>query len=255
MNTLLQYDLLRLEAFRNNQSIRSTISISHTPALTLLKFTPIQYFNYCIGRIESPEMLDLIRGFYADTFQHQHQVLIDSQDLVSKEVLQKSGVYQNVKRISVMKIDPKSVKSTAVSPEIELVKVTEDRIQEFAWLYLSCFEAENRHAESVEENFLHKSRIPGVSFFFVNFQGNPVGISGLYSDENVQILSVGAIHRSHRNLGFHKASLAHRMKICQSGKPDLPIYSWAYEGSISHQNMIKQGMSLAQQLEVYEHVG
>ena len=255
MNTLLHYDLLRLEAFQKNQAVRSSIAISREGELTLLKFRPINYFNYCFGKIDSPRVLDLVREFYSDTVEKQHQVLIDAEDYASQSVLDHCQDYRCEQRIAVMQLQPHQNFQPYFHPEIQLLQVTEADIQRFAWLYLECFEAENRHAESVEENFLHKLQVEGVKFYFVQCQDQPVGITGIYQNSQFQILSVGAIKNEFRNFGFHKAALSWRIQLCRTLYPDLPIFSWAYQDSISHANMVKSGMTLSQELLVYRHVG
>jgi hypothetical protein len=255
MNTLLHYDLLRLEAFQKNRAVRNSIAISQEGSLTLLKFKPINYFNYCLGKIETPQMLDLVREFYSDTVGKQHQVLIDSSDEVSKTILGHCPDYIFTQRIAVMRLLPHQSVNHFSHSEVDLIRVTEHEVQRFAWLYLECFEAENRHSESVEENFLHKLQVCGASFYFVYWNEIPVGITGLYQNDQFQILSVGAVKPEFRNSGFHKAALTWRINRCKSQDPSLPIFSWAYRDSISHQNMLKSGMTLFQELLVYKHVG
>lgn len=255
MNTLLQYDLLRLEAFQNNHTVRDSIAISKEGELTLLKFKLVNYFNYCIGKIESPQVLDLIRSFYSDTVEKQHQILIDAEDQISHAIVRECSDYRFFKKIAVMRLKPQESFRDYTHPKLQLRQVTEANIREFAWLYLQCFEAENRHKESVEENFLYKFRVDGVKFYFIQWNNLPIGITGLYQNDEVQILSVGAVKEEFRNLGFHKAALSWRIQTCRNFRPDLPIYSWAYLHSISQENMLKSGMNLAQELLVYQHVG
>jgi hypothetical protein len=239
MNTLLQYDLLRLEAFQNNDSVRDSIAISTSGELTLLKFKPVNYFNYCIGKIESPQVLDLIRSFYSDTVEKKHQILIDAKDEFSKSIVMDCPDYRFIRKIAVMQLKPEETFRDFSHPHLQLRQVTEATIREFAWLYLQCFEAENRHKESVEENFLYKLRVDGVKFYFIQWNKTPIGISGIYQNNEVQILSVGAVKEEFRNLGFHKAALSWRIRSCRQFNPHLPIYSWAYQPSISQRNMLK----------------
>lgn len=255
MNTLLHYDLLRLEAFQNNQAVRNAIAISRKSELTLLKFKQVKYFNYCLGRIETPKMLDLVREFYTDTVENQHQILIDSGDEVSKSILSQCNDYRLDQRIAIMSLLPDTPYHRFYHPEVRLKLVTEEEVSDFAWLYLDCFEAENRHSQSVEENFLHKLRIDGLKFYFVQWNQHKVGITGLYQHDEFQLLSVGAIKDNFRNLGFHKSALGCRIELCRTQNPGLTIFSWAYQNSISHINMIKTGMSLHQELLTYKYVG
>ncbi|MBC6365702.1 hypothetical protein [Algoriphagus sp. AK58] len=255
MNTLLHYDLLRLEAFQKNHAVRNSIAISQERELTLLKFKPINYFNYCLGKIETPHMLDLVREFYSDTVEKQHQILIDSRDEVSKSILSHRLDYRIDQKIAVMSLSSDEPHHRFFHPDIQLKEVTEKEISEFAWLYLDCFDAENRHAESVEENFLHKLRVEGLKFYFVNWNDLHVGITGLYQNGDFQLLSVGAVKNTFRNLGFHKSALSWRIELCRSQNPELPIFSWAYQNSISHMNMIKSGMKLHQEILAYKYVG
>ncbi len=255
MNTLLQYDLLRLEAFQNNHTVRESISIFKEGELTLLKFKPVNYFNYCIGKIESPKVLDLIRSFYSDTVEKQHQILIDAEDLISQSLIRDCHDYRFFRKIAVMQLKPEESFREFSHPNLHLRQVTEANIREFAWLYLQCFEAENRHKESVEDNFLYKLHVDGVKFYFIQWNEIPIGITGIYRNKEVHILSVGAVKEEFRNLGFHKAALSWRIQSCRQYRPDLPIYSWAYQDSISQGNMLKSGMNLAQELLVYQYVG
>lgn len=254
MNTLLHYDLLRLEAFQNNPLVRESISISHSQDLTLLKFLPVQYFNYCLGKIESKQVLLKIKDFYSDTYQRQHQILVDSKDEMSRSVLEESKDYRLYKKIGIMRLAPGNTFQELSLEMPKLIRVTEDQIGEFAWLYLKCFEAENRHAESVEENFLQKFKAKGIQFYFIQWNKCAVGIAGLYSHPDFQILSVAAVLPEFRNQGFHQSALVQRIKIARGKCDSTPIYSWAYQNSISHLNMRKFGMDQVQELLVYRHV-
>lgn len=255
MNTLLHYDLLRLEAFQNNVSVRNSIAIDETGELTLLKFKTIHYFNYCIGKVTSLELLDYIQKFYADISENKHQILIDSEDYLSGEIIQQSLDYRLEGKISIMKLIPENFAGHPILPEVDLVPVSEQNIKEFAWLYLSCFEAENRHEESVEENFRLKLNVEGLHFYFINYKNKPVGITGLYFHPKFTILSVGAILKEFRFLGIHKSALSWRIQKSQAVQGDQPIFSWAYTDSISYQNMVKTGMQLSQELLVFQHAG
>jgi hypothetical protein len=254
MNTLLHYDLLRLEAFKKNDSVKDAIAISQFEDLTLLKFCPVNYFNYCFGKVENHQVLDLVKEFYSDTVQRQHQILIDSKDRLSQSILEQDEDYHFFKRIAIMKLSPTHPAMDFSEKEMTLVSVTSHNVGEFAWLYLRCFEAENRHAESVEENFLHKLNVPGMKFYFIQRDQQKIGITGLYQNPDFQILSVAAVLPDFRNLGFHKSALSWRIRTCKEMNSLSPIFSWAYQNSISHQNMIKVGMSPAQEIWVYQHV-
>jgi hypothetical protein len=254
MNTLLHYDLIRLEAFQNNPSVRESIEISQSEDLTLLKFLPIQYFNYCYGKIDSKCVLQKVKGFYADTFQGRHQILLDSEDELSKSILAEAKEYRLFKKIAIMKLGSGDRYEDLNIEETQLVLATEENIREFAWLYLRCFEAENRHAESVEDNFLHKFQTKGIQFYFIQWNNTPIGIAGLYCSADFQILSVAAVLPEFRNNGYHQSALSQRIKMCRERMENTPIYSWAYQNSISHLNMKKLGMSLAQEIWVYQHV-
>ena len=254
MNTLLHYDLLRLEAFQNNPRVRDSISISHTQDLTLLKFLPVHYFNYCFGKIESKQVLGKVKDFYADAYQGQHQILVDSQDELSKSVLKEAPEYCLYKKIGIMGLPPEVPFQYLNLENTELIPASEENVGEFAWLYLRCFEAENRHAESVEENFLQKFKTPGIQFYFIEWNKSRVGIAGLYAHADFQILSVAAVLPEFRNKGFHQSALTQRINICRERNQTSTIYSWAYQDSISQGNMIKIGMSQVQELWVYRHV-
>jgi len=255
MNTLLHYDLLRLDAFQNNLSIRDHIAVEDFGELTLLKFTPINYFNYCIGKVNSLELLDYIKKFYSDIVENKHQILIDSGDYLSSEIIQKSPDYKLEGKISIMKLIPENFTGYPIIAEVELVPVTEQNIKEFAWLYLSCFEAENRHEQSVEENFRLKLNVEGLQFYFINYKNKPVGITGLYFHPNFTILSVGAILKEYRFLGIHKSALSWRIQRSEAINGSKPVFSWAYKDSISHQNMVKTGMTVSEELLIYQHAG
>lgn len=255
MNTLLQYDLLRLNAFQKNPAVQNVISISKEGELTLLKFRPVDYFNYCIGKIESPQVLNLVRSFYSDTVEKKHQVLIDSQDYFSRSILEQSLDYQFTKKIALMKLEPFQEFKDFGLERLSLRRVKIQDILDFKRLYLESFEAENRHDESVEENFKLKILAEGTKFYFIQTQENRVGITGIYQNQEAHILSVGAVLKDFRNQGFHKAAMTRRIQACRETNPHLPIYSWAYQDSISHQNMIKSGFSISQELWAYQHVG
>ncbi|MHA7130414.1 hypothetical protein [Algoriphagus namhaensis] len=253
MNPMLQYDVARLQAFQNNHAVCQSIQVSEVDELTILKFEPVKYFNYAMGRIHTNEVLDWVQDYYRQTGVTQHQFLIDAEDLQSRSILDHSDKYQRHTKIALMKLDPAAPHLHFEQKDLGLHRVTHETIRQFAWLYLEAFEAENRHAESVEDNFEKKLEIPGLEFYFVKEQEQPVGVTGIFQRETFQILSVGAILPAFRNRGFHKAALSQRMDRCKQTAPGIPIFSWAYHGSVSHQNMIKTGMELAQEVLVYRH--
>jgi len=255
MNILLQYDLLRLKAYQNNISVRNSIAINHIGELTLLKFIPINYFNYCIGKINSTEVLDYVKNFYSDISENKHRILIDSMDYLSREIIQLSSDYRLEEKISIMTLLSKDFNGHIIDPEMELVPVSEQNIKEFAWLYLACFEAENRHKQSVEENFRLKLNIDGLQLYFIYYNHKPIGITGLYFHPQFTILSFGAVLKEYRFLGLHKSALSWRIQRSKEMQGSKPIFSWAYKDSISYQNMLKIGMTVSQDLLAFQYVG
>ncbi len=255
MNTLLQYDILRLKAFQNNLSVRNSIAINDTGELTLLKFIPINYFNYCIGKINSTEVLDYVKNFYADISENKHQILIDSKDYLSEKIIHRSSNYSLEAKISIMTLMPEDFNEHLIHPEVELIPASGQNIQEFAWLYLACFEAENKHKESVEENFRLKLTVDGLQLYFIYYNHKPIGITGLYFHPQFTILSVGAILKEYRFLGLHKSALSWRIQKSKATTGSKPIFAWAYKDSISYQNMLKIGMTVSQELFAFQHAG
>lgn len=253
MNPMLHYDVARLQAFQNNSSVRNSIQVSEVENVTVLKFEPVHYFNYAMGRIQTQEVLDWVEQFYLQTGVAQHQFLIDAEDMESRSILEQSSKYRPYTKIALMKLAPEETHLDFERNGLSLDPVTKETIREFAWLYLESFEAENRHAESVETNFEKKLDIPGLELFFIRDKGHPVGVTGIFHQKAYQILSVGAMLSDFRNRGFHKAALSQRLRWCREAAREIPVYSWAYAGSVSHQNMEKVGMSLAQEVLVYRH--
>ncbi|WP_144606038.1 hypothetical protein [Algoriphagus algorifonticola] len=253
MNSLLHYDLMRLTAFQKNESVKNEIAINKHGELTLLKFNQVNYFNYCIGKIISLEALNLIESFYADTNDKKYQILIDAKDTFSQNILEGESKYQLKEKIAIMKLEHHEEPVFFHNEKVRLEPVTAESIDRFSWLYLECFEAENRHAESVEENFRQKLKIEGIQFYFIVYDDKFVGITGTYFDPVFSILSVAAIQKSYRNLGLHKVILTNRIKHLRIQFENRPIFSWAYKNSISHQNMIKSGMSLSEEILVYQY--
>lgn len=255
MNSLLQYDLLRLRAFQNNISVRNSIAINDTGELTLLKFIPINYFNYCIGIINSTEVLEYVKNFYSDISENKHQILIDSEDFLSREIILESSNYKLKEKVSIMNLIPDDFTWHLIHPEVEIIPASDQNIKEFAWLYLSCFEAENRHGESVEENFRLKLTEDGLQLYFIHYNNKPVGVTGLYFHPEFTVLSFGAILKEYRFLGLHKSALSWRIQRSKATHESKPIFAWAYKDSISYQNMLKIGMKVYQKLLVFQHAG
>lgn len=253
MNPILHYDVARLHAFQKNSSISNFIQVSELENLTVLKFKPIQYFNYAMGQIQTFEILDQVAQSYLQNGIAQHEFLIDAVDVQSRSILEKSGQYSPYTKIALMKLALEDTPFDFEQKGLTLDRVTRDTIDEFAWLYLESFEAENRHSESVESNFREKLEIEGLELFFIREQETPVGVSGIFHSQSYQTLSVGAILPKFRNRGFHKMALSQRLQWCRKSATGVPVYSWAYTGSVSHQNMEKVGMSLAQEILVYRH--
>ena len=65
----------------------------------------------------------------------------------------------------------------------------------------------------------------------------------------------GAILKEYRFLGIHKSALSWRIQRSEAINGSKPVFSWAYKDSISHQNMVKTGMTVSEELLIYQHAG
>ena len=75
----------------------------------------------------------------------------------------------------------------------------------------------------------------------------------LYQSDTESLLAGGAILPEHRNKGFHQQSLKFRINKAMQKSHAKNIVAWAYNPSISLDNMLKLKMEIQENFNVYEY--
>lgn len=251
MEEFVFYDKLRLQSFMNNPQVKDVIKIVEDPNLVSLKFPYVDYFNYTQGKLESSDQINKLISFYQEA--RTFKILVDDHDDESRDLVEESGSFALKNKIC-KTTACKSVPYGSVTTSISFEPVREENVETFTSIYLRCFNAENRHPDSLETNFRLKVSMPGSDFYIIYWNHKPVGICGLYHSSDFTLLSVGGVLPAYRFLGIHKAALAFRLSKAFDISPNYKVHAWAYEGSISLSNMIKVGMLMERRYWEYEYV-
>jgi hypothetical protein len=87
------------------------------------------------------------------------------------------------------------------------------------------------------------------------FNNREAGVGVLYQYGHDYFLAGGGVVPGLRNRAIHKASMAKRVNQSLSDPLCGNIISWAYDQSISYQNMIKLNFVALQEWNIYEYNG
>lgn len=256
MDIIFRYDIDRLKAYLNNKEYDNNIRIMQSKELSMLCFPEVDYFNYSFISDKSPIELSYtneIRQFYKIAGISSHKIIAPATCSITHEILCNQLNYNHIKTIVKTSFPIGNKLKDNLPIEINLTKVDEFSIYDFARVYLNGFESIVSEYKKVAANFKQLLEVSDISLFFITIDSKHVGISVLYKNEFEYLLAGGAILKEFRNNHFHKQSMFERIKRSLLKDDVEGIYSSAYKNSISAQNMTSIGMSIKESYNVYEY--
>ncbi len=255
MELFFKFDQLRLKAFQES-ALENNIDILSKESYTAYCFQDVEYFNYLF--LNDSKRFDVnaiseVQVFYENRKISTHKIILKSDRANKHQALLDDSGYQH-KQTIVKTTYPLKLKEVFFpKTKIGFEKVNQNNIYEYTVTYLNSFEAVARNFKRVSENFKMLLTIEGFEAYVMKVGGEPVGIVALFIDSHDYFLAMGAVLKEYRNLGYHKAGLTMRLRKIVSDPYVQSIISWAYKGSISHQNMLKLKMKEECQYSVYEY--
>ncbi len=234
MHTFQTYDLFRLSCF---QQRKPAIRFGDTDAFTYYQFDEVDYFNYILfksANYAETELEEVLKT-YSDKGRSTVKFLFPSlirasfSNLVEPETLHEITCLRLSQQNDLSYSKDRSL-LTSVRSEADLLEYTR--------IYLRGFGSDNTQYQEVAKNFSLLWQQEAVDFFFVNHDGERVGICSNFYGPKAVFLSAGAVLPPFRNHGLHKRMIAERVRIGQE-KGHTEFASWAYQGGISYQNLVK----------------
>jgi hypothetical protein len=258
MHIIHQYDLERLLAYDRNQEQDNRIRIDMFRDAGIFSFPEVNYFNYTWvdeSRSLSSIDLDFFMAFYAARGIKRHRLIIPAGASDNVELLRNNRNYHQSARLMITAYPRMTKIDLRNGHMVSLVPVISDNIEAFTGLYLSGFGAEDRLNDLVTGNFRQLLPVQGMKLFIIMYNEQAVGINVLFARGHEYFLAGGAVLPDFRNLKIHKTSIAMRINRCLDDSHCSNIYSWAYNESVSFQNMMKLGMTIFEEKIIYEYNG
>lgn len=254
MELIFQYDIDRLKAYSTHK--HNNISIIHGENYTSLSFPEVDYFNYVIqtqDKLLGKNDLQCIKAFYENNGISKHQIILSDTDTDSETQfnLNRNG-YSFKKSFSQTFITPTTLIENQVSAEVSFIEVTNSNIDLFTSLYLKGFDAHGRDVRKVSANFNTLLNNSKFNLMLIKYGDIFVGINVLYHKKNESLLAGGAIIPEYRNKGLHKAGLNFRIQKALAQNSNK-ITAFAYDNTVSLQNMFKVRMVLMKRFNIYEY--
>ncbi len=127
--------------------------------------------------------------------------------------------------------------------DIVIKSLKEDEFPLFANIYVASFSLPAFITEGVRQNNEVLYHVPGWEFYLAYYCGEPVGISALYIEKEVAMLSAAATLPEYRGLGIQTALIGERVQSAKQ-KGARYIASETAFGSDSYRNMLRAGLQL-----------
>ncbi|GEM_PF-2106398 len=258
MHIIHQYDLERLLAYNRNERQDNRIKVELSGDIGIFSFPEVNYFNYIWvdeTRLLTHNDLDFFISFYASQGINGHRILIPAMASDNTEFVRNDRNYDHAGKL-VMTGYPRIKKIDLPNEQrIRLVPAGMNNLTIFTELYLLGFEAEDRVLDRVISNFRQLLSVKGMELFIVMYDSQPAGINILFRQGHDYFLAGGAVLPKFRNRQIHKISMAMRINRCLDDVHCGSIVSWAYDESISLQNMMKLGMTIFEERMIYAYTG
>jgi hypothetical protein len=254
MQLMFKYDIDRLLSFASNAD--NNIHIVDKDSFMMLCFPEVDYFNYAFTPTNqelSANQLSEIKLFYLNQKITKHKVIINASCYESILLMQSHSSYKHTSTISKTVITPLSNYQTKQSEGLDFIEVDGSNIDLFAKLYLDGFDSRKKIDFAIVNNFKSLLKLGDLDLFLLKTEGKYVGINVFYQSDTESLLAGGAILPKYRNKGFHQQSLKYRIDGAIQKKNAKSVVAWAYNPSISLNNMLKLKMEIQENFNVYEY--
>ena len=135
-----------------------------------------------------------------------------------------------------------------------LLVETAPQMEQFVDIYLECFEANSTSAELAHQNMMGLQSISGWFPYLLYVGDVPVGGAAFYICQGIAFLTSVSILPQHRNKGFHRFLINHRIRKAQE-MGAKKILTYAYTSGKSHHNLQECGFRSLFEISTYRHDG
>jgi hypothetical protein len=254
MQLIFKYDIDRLLSYASDTN--NNIHIVDKDSFMMLCFPEVDYFNYAftpINQTLSARQLNYIEHFYLDKNIIKHKVIINANCPESNAMLQNHSGYKHTSTISKTVVASTHNHQAKHSDNLDFIKADDSNIDLFTKLYLKSFGSNKKPNATIVNNFKSLLRLVDLDLFLLKSEDKYVGINVLYQSDTESLLAGGAILPEHRNKGFHQQGLKFRINKAMQKSHAKNIVAWAYNPSISLDNMLKLKMEIQENFNVYEY--
>ena len=135
-----------------------------------------------------------------------------------------------------------------------LLVETTPQMKKFVDIYLECFEANSTSVKLARQNMMGLKSISGWFPYLLYVEDVLVGGAAFYFCRSIAFLSSVSILPQHRNKGFHRLLIHHRIRKAQELGASQ-ILTYAYTSGQSHHNLQECGFRSLFEISTYRHNG
>ncbi|WP_281612795.1 GNAT family N-acetyltransferase [Flammeovirga sp. SubArs3] len=232
---VFEYDMYRLETYKQR---KRNIAINNYKGYLSLMFEEVDYFNYLYLNTNNISIKKLGLPYYEKGID-RIKIIQSKESYYHHDFLDLS--YQDRTIVACYKDLSTYIPSSNITT-IKPVSNDEDLLH-FTKLYLTVFGSSNKDYDEVAENFKLLLQSKQSDLFFIQENGNTIGIcSNFYNEEYMFLASCGVLPE-YQNRGFQKKAIKERLSIGKQ-KGYKSCYVWAYDNTISLSNLLKSGLSI-----------
>lgn len=238
-----RYDSMRLETYRQKESLANRICISWIGSAVALRFDDVGYFNrvYCADR-NFVQKLPEIEAFYRGG-SFGCELVAPPSDESGSVSISRPGWAKSHHYAWLSHPNCSSLWSVRATPFAIRPPKPSER-QQFLLAYLRAFEAQQDRIPAALRNMRHLFDRPELDFLMAWHGETLAGVSILMRSGSTALLCAGAALPEFREMGCHAAMLAARIRLA-SEAGCRQIYSWAELGGQSQANMEKAGLTVS----------
>lgn len=242
LQAIARYDALRLETYRDGESLHSRIRMRTLGACTLLRFDDVGYFNRIYaGDTSILSHLDEVERFYAGCPFACELVASEAEvaDACAR-ACERRG-WTPGRTYSWMAAPVEQLIAPPAPDEFTIRRAGPGDEEVFFTAYLSGFEADRSHFPEAIRNMRHLFQHDSLCFYLATVEGVPAGIGMTCADGEDMVFCAGATVPEFRNRGCHHALLAARVQLARSSNA-RHVYGWCVTSGVSERNMLQAGM-------------
>lgn len=254
MDLFVHYDIERLRRYATLPTNASRIHLVSSTAAQLLCFPEVDYFNYsvCYEPRQLSQLIQEAGAFYQQHGVTCHRLLVEETPEAAEAHALLQQKHYTWKGNQVL-MHQNSLSKTVARPSSQtwLRPVCTESLLAFTKDYLSGFDSQRTDISQVASNFRQLLSSPSISLYRVIADEQAVGVAVLYRHGSEFLLAGGAVLSQYRQKGYHKKALISRLQQCYQQNATA-ITGWAYDQSISYQNMLKLGLTPHKRYRIYE---